>query len=175
MKVQRQLDQLAPMVLDPINGLDGSEWHLAPTGKWTICQILHHLAMGVDLVAGAFERRSDKPPMERRASPHQTILRHLLLGAGKIPSGIESPEPVRPTEQPDPELVTAQFRMGVERLGELVETWPEQRQLEIFVRHPIVGDLNLPEWVRFHYVHCRHHARQIVDRVNWLERRTAKH
>jgi hypothetical protein len=56
-------------------------------------------------------------------------------------------------------LVAAQFRVGVERLATMVDTWPEQRQLEVFVRHPIAGDLNLPEWVRFHYVHCRHHAK----------------
>jgi hypothetical protein len=56
-------------------------------------------------------------------------------------------------------LVAAQFGVGVERLATMVDTWPEQRQLEVFVRHPIAGDLNLPEWVRFHYVHCRHHAK----------------
>jgi hypothetical protein len=30
--------------------------------------------------------------------------------------------------------------------------------------------LNLPEWVRFHYVHCRHHTRQIRERLRWLRK-----
>jgi hypothetical protein len=124
----------------------------------------------VDLVAGAFERRAEAPTVPRRASPHQTVIRHLLLGLGKFPPGISSPERVRPHDRPDPELAAAQFRMGVERTGMLVEAWPPQRQVGVFVLHPILGDLNLPEWVRFHYVHCRHHARQIQDRLLWLGR-----
>jgi hypothetical protein len=81
-----------------------------------------------------------------------------------------SPEPVRPHEEPDPELVKAQFRMGVEHLARLANSWPARKQLELYVRHPIVGDLNLPDWVRFHFVHCRHHAKQIEDRLHWLKR-----
>ena len=46
---------------------------------------------------------------------------------------------------------------------------PEERREAVFVRHPLLGDLNLVEWVRFHYLHCRHHAREIRDRVRWLE------
>jgi hypothetical protein len=38
------------------------------------------------------------------------------------------------------------------------------------VRHPVVGDLSLPEWVRFFYVHNRHHAHQIGVRLRWLKR-----
>ncbi len=171
MKVRHQLERLDTLVLEPLNGVTGADWHRAPNGKWSVCQILQHLAMGVDLVATAFEQRADKPLMKRRATPHQTILRHLLLGVGKIPSGAQSPERVKPHEEPDPEQVMAQFRMGVERLAVLSETWPESRQLERFVRHPIVGDLNLPEWVRFHYVHCRHHAKQIGARLEWLNGR----
>lgn len=159
MKVRHQLERLERLVLEPVNGLRGPDWQRAPAGRWSVCQILQHPALGVDIVASAFERRADRGTMKRRASPHQTIVRHLLLGVGRIPTGIQSPEPVRPHEDPDPELVAAQFRVGVERLATMVDTWPEQRQLEVFVRHPIAGDLNLPEWVRFHHVHSRHHAK----------------
>lgn len=173
MKVEHQLERLVPMILGPLDGLNGSDWHRAPSKKWTVCQILDHLAMSVDIVAGAFERRIDRPPMERRATPHQTIVRHLLLGVGRIPTGIESPESVVPNEQPDADLVMARFRMGVERHATLVNTWPMQRQLEVFVRHPLAGDLNLPEWVRFHYVHGKHHALQIETLLDWMKHEAA--
>jgi hypothetical protein len=52
----------------------------------------------------------------------------------------------------------------------MVETWPERRQVEVFVKHPLLGDLNLPEWARFHYVHARHHARQIRSRLRYIAR-----
>ena len=50
----------------------------------------------------------------------------------------------------------------------LVEDWPEERKTGRFLRHPSIGDLNLPEWVRFHYVHCSLHARQIEKWLIWL-------
>jgi hypothetical protein len=66
-------------------------------------------------------------------------------------------------------MVSAQFRMGVEQYRNLADEWPEQKQTTVFVPHPLLGDLNLPEWVRFHYLHCRHHAGEIDSLLRWLE------
>src|SRR6266702_4497579 len=38
------------------------------------------------------------------------------------------------------------------------------RARDLFVKHPRLGDLTLPEWVRFHAAHCAHHAKQIRAR-----------
>jgi hypothetical protein len=89
---------------------------------------------------------------------------------GQFPRGRKAPEATTPPEHPDVDLVAAQYRMGVERFVTMVETWPEKQQLEIFVKHPLLGDLNLPEWARFHYVHARHHARQIRARLRYITR-----
>lgn len=171
MKVRRQVAALEPMVLGPLHGVAAEVWHRAPRGKWSIAQIITHLGLGVDLSSSVLEGRANKQGMVRRSTPGQAVLRHLLLGLGRYPPGRKAPEETRPPEHPDPDLAAAQFRMGVERLSGMVETWPEERQRQVFVKHPLLGDLNLPEWVRFHYVHCRHHARQIRDRLKWLGRR----
>lgn len=168
MKVTRHLDRLEPMVLHPVRGLPEEHWHRAPDGKWTIAQILEHLAVSVDVVATMFLEIEDDVPMQRHSKPHQAVLRHLMLGAGQVPGGLKSPVSVVPSPRPDPELVRAEFRMGVEMLRELVEDWPEERQAGTFVAHPLLGDLNLPEWVRFHYLHCRHHGGQIRERLDWI-------
>lgn len=152
------------MILQPLHGLADGDWHRGPPGKWTIAQIVEHLSIGVDLVATLFERRADASGMRRRSKPYQSVLRQLLLGVGRIPSGLKAPEVSRPSDHPDPELITAQFRMGVERLKGFDEAWPDERKGNVFVAHPLLGDLNLPEWVRFHYLHCRHHAGQIKRR-----------
>jgi hypothetical protein len=168
MKVRRQLAALEPMVLGPLHGLEDEDWYRAPPGKWTIAQIVAHLALGVDASSTVLERRGGKQGMKRRSTPGQSILRHMLLQFGRFPPRAKSPEGTVPPEKPDHEQVAAQFRMGVERFHMLVETWPESRQIEVFVRHPVVGDLNVPEWVRFHFVHGRHHAKQIGDRLGWM-------
>jgi hypothetical protein len=167
MKVKRHLARLEPMVLTPLRGLTDEQWHSAPDGKWSVAQIAHHLSIGIDLVATILGDRKDRR-MERRAKPYQSVLRHLVLGAGRIPGGFKAPEVAKPDDHPDPELIAAQFRMGVERMKEFHETWPPGLQEGVFVGHPLLGDLNLPEWARFHYVHCRHHAAQIRYRLAWV-------
>ncbi len=170
MKGRRQITAMEPMVLGPLHGLEPADWHKAPRGKWTIAQIVAHLALGVDRSSAVFEERSKKEGMIRRSTPGQAVLRHLTLMLGKFPPGRKATERSRPGDTPDADLATAQFRMGLERFGTLVETWPEKRQVEVFVAHPVLGDLNLPEWVRFHYVHARHHARQIRDRLKYVKK-----
>lgn len=173
MKTRRQLAALEPMILRPLHGVSGDAWHAAPNGRWTLAQILHHLAIGVDRVSTQLEERRDRTDMARRASPRQRLMRQLVLGVGRIPRGRKSPRVALPAERPDPELVTAQYRMGVQRLAQLAESIPPERQTRVFVEHPVFGDLNYPEWVRFFYVHNRHHAHQIAVRIRWLRARKA--
>ena len=170
MKVSRQLAAIEPMVFGPLHGISDEDWHKAPKGRWSIAQIMAHLAAGVDRSSAVFEERAQKTGMKRRTTPGQAVLRHLLLMVGKFPPRLKAPPSTVPVDRPDPDLVAAQYRMGLERFGTLIETWPEKRQLEVFVQHPRMGDLNLPEWVRFHYIHGRHHARQIRERVRWIAR-----
>jgi hypothetical protein len=172
MKTARQLAALEPMVLNRVRGLSDDDWHAAPAGRWSIAQILQHLAVGLDVVTRKLEERKDRTDLGRRASPPQHLLRHLVLGVGRIPRGRKASTAL-PDERPDPQLATAQFRMAIERLAQLAASVPAEQQTAVFVRHPVFGDLNLPEWVRFFYVHNRHHAHQIDVRRRWLHRRHA--
>jgi len=175
MKVSRQIAALEPMVLQPLRQLEGEDWHRTVPRKWSIAQIVRHLAIGVDYSAATLEKRGERKDLKRRATPRQTLFRHVYLGLGRVKSGRDAPAGTVPEERPDPEAAVAQFRMGVARLEQLLATWPRERQLAIFARNPALGDLNLPEWVRFHFVHCRHHAKQIQARLRWLgARKVAK-
>lgn len=170
MKVSHHLARLEPMVLHPIHGLAEPGWHRAPNGKWSIAQIVQHLAIGIDLVGHAFEELSGEDEMARRSKPYQSALRHLTLGVGKYPGTLKALPDAKPDAKPDPELVAAQFRMGVEHYKTLAAEWSTDKQTTRFVPHPVLGDLNFPEWVRFHYLHCRHHASEIGHRVKQLKK-----
>lgn len=165
MKVTRQLSSLESVVLDPLQDVSTSDWTTAREGKWSIAQIVEHLAIAFDLVATGFAALPEDNSKEREATPAQAVLRHTLLGSGDLPEGMRAPDISHPSDDPDPELVVARFRMGIEQTRTLVEDWSEERQVSTFLRHPILGDLNLPEWVRFHFVHCTLHARQIEKRL----------
>ncbi len=165
MKVIRQLDSIEPIVLDPLKGVAERDWCSAPEGKWSLAQIIEHLAIAFDLVATGFAAVPDGQAQERNATPAQSVLRHALLGSGELPEDMKAPDISHPSDDPEPELVVARFRMGIEQTRTLIEDWPEERQVATFLRHPVLGDLNLPEWVRFHFVHCSLHSRQIEKRL----------
>ena len=168
MKVTRQLSSLESLVLDPLREVSTGAWRSAPEGKWCLAQIVEHLAIAFDVVANGVAALPEHEPREREATPAQSVLRHTLLGSGELPKGMKAPDISEPSEDPDPELVVARFRMGIELTRALVEDWSEERQAVAFLRHPVLGDLNLPEWVRFHFVHCTLHARQIEKRLGEL-------
>lgn len=169
MKVDHQLSRLEPIVFNPIHGIRQEDWNRAPEGKWSLAQVIEHLAITMDVVAEEFERREGSVGRERQATPAQSVMRHTMLGGGEFPKGMRAPDITLPTQDPDPELASARFRMAVERTRSLVEQWPEESQLGTFVRHQVLGDLNLPEWVRFHYVHSSLHSRQIGKWLAWFK------
>ena len=165
MTVIRQLSSLESIVLDPLQEIEAADWTTAPEGKWSIAQIVEHLAIAFDIVATGFAKPTPNETAGREATPAQAVLRHTLLGSGELPKGMRAPDISHPSDDPEPELVVARFRMGIEQTRTLLEDWDEDRQVSTFLRHPVLGDLNLPEWVRFHYVHCTLHARQIEKRL----------
>ncbi|MDH3292319.1 MAG: DinB family protein [Gemmatimonadota bacterium] len=170
MKVAHHLARLEPIVLHPLHGIDDASWHRAPRRKWTIAQIVQHLAIGIDAVGRGFVDLADASESSRISKPHQSVLRHLVLGLGQYPGALRAMPDAKPDDRPDADLIVAQFRMGVEQLRELTETWPRERQLTRFITHAVLGDLNVPEWVRFHYLHCRHYGQDIGRRLRWLSR-----
>lgn len=173
MKVRRQLERLEEMVLGGVEGVKGEAWHDAPAGKWSLAQIVDHLGRAVETIVTAFEEQADARPRNRDATPRQHLLRHLLLGANKLPKPRAISERNRPGEHPDPEMVAAALRMSLERLRSLTESWDTARQEGVFVPHPVLGELNLPEWARFFFVRGRQYAHQIQVRRRWLARRAS--
>jgi hypothetical protein len=171
MKASRQLAAVEPMILDPLRGLEGEDWHKAPKGKWSIAQIVSHLAMGTDRVAVNLEHLTNQVGMDRQATPKHKLLRHLALGLGKLPTRRNPPTRTQPEDRPDPELAMAQLRMALQRLEVLVEQWSPEQQQSIYFAHTLLGDLNLREWIRFLNVYGRQHEHKIKVRLRWLGQR----
>jgi hypothetical protein len=160
-------EQLPDLVLGPLAGRAESHWHRAPPGKWTPAQIAEHLAIGLDATSRRFDERRNRPPMTRR--PRSALARvadFCILRLGWYPQGwFSAPEGTRPSARPDPATVERTFRDGHSRFVALARSILPGRRRDLFVKHPVMGDLTLEEWLRFHVVHCAHHAKQIRDRL----------
>ena len=104
-------------------------------------------------------------PIARPRTTVELLSYLLVLRIGWVPSGRRAPAATVPAERPDPQAVERQLRDGVARFLALERELLPARATDLFVKNPALGDLTLPEWLRFHVRHCEHHTRQIRARL----------
>jgi hypothetical protein len=138
----------------------------APAGKWNAAQILEHLYLTYKNTNKGIGRCLEKgAPLATGANLRHRIGRLLVVRFGYLPSGRKAPERVIPRG------------MGAEEVLQVI--FPEIQRMESGLRecertfgpktkimdHPFLGPLTAAEWRKFHWVHGRHHARQIRQRL----------
>jgi hypothetical protein len=162
----KPLGELPDLVLGPLRGRSDADWERGPAGKWTPAQIVEHLALGLTLSGETFLARRNHAPMSRRTrSPAQQVARFFIFGLRWFPPGRKSPERTTPPAQIGRAAAEAHFLTGVEAWDQVDRALLPERRSNLFVKHPRMGDLTVEEWMRFHLIHARHHARQIRQRL----------
>lgn len=157
---------LPAIVLGPLAERPDDDWQQAPPGKWTPAQIVEHLALALEGCADGFEKRRARDPMFRRPlTGVQRAGKVLVMHLGWFPPFISAPSVSAPPPHVDRAAAETHFRRGVERTEDLARLLLPARARDLFVKHPAMGDLTLPEWMEFHVIHARHHARQIRRRL----------
>jgi hypothetical protein len=161
-----RLAELSALVLEPLRDRKDAEWERGPAGKWTPAQIVEHLALGLSLSGETFLSRRDHAPMSRRRrTPAERIASLLILGLHWFPPGRKAPLRTTPMEQITRHVAEEHFLAGIAGWVAVERDLLPTRGEDLFVKHPRLGDLTIGEWIRFHTIHCRHHARQIRQRI----------
>lgn len=162
-----RLAELSALVLEPLRDRTDAEWERGPAGKWTPAQIVEHLALGLTLSAETFQARRNHAPMSRRPrTPAEAIATLLILGFRWFPPGRKAPSRTTPTEQITRRVAEDHFLTGITGWVQVERDLLAARGHDLFVKHPRLGDLTIGEWIRFHLIHGRHHARQIRQRIS---------
>ena len=162
----KPLGELPDLVLGPLRGRSDADWQRAPAGKWTPAQIVEHLALGLNLSAETFHKRRNHAPMSRRRrTPAEHVARFFAFGLQWFPPGRKAPERTMPPPQIERATAEAHFLEGIEAWDQVDRALLPERRSNLFVKHPRMGDLTVEEWMRFHVIHARHHARQIRERI----------
>jgi hypothetical protein len=138
----------------------------APAGKWNAGQILEHLYLTYKLSNRGMEKVLAKDaPLATRATLKQRIAVLWVLNLENIPGRRDAPERLMPQGMP-PEA--ARQAMGTE-LQKMVSVLDEcERRFGAGTKildHLFLGPLTVDQWRKFHWIHGRHHARQIRERM----------
>ncbi|HVO64189.1 MAG TPA: DinB family protein [Terriglobales bacterium] len=150
-QISHETDSLPPEQL---------KWH--PEGKWSIADILEHLALTYSGTKLVFDRCLQSGKTSARIPSIKDRVRALVVTRlGYLPSGREAPVGTRP-KGTQCESIRQEFAYQISLMeASIAECEGRYGRAAKIVDHPILGPFTASEWRRFHCVHGRHHLRQI--------------
>lgn len=133
-----------------------------PAGKWSAAEVLEHLYLTYTGTIKGFERLlAAGKPLATRASLKHRARASFVFGFNYLPSGRKAPPHTVPRG-----LVTERIRTEIygkiAAMDQIIQECERSFGTGPLLDHPILGPLTAQRWRRFHLIHGRHHAKQIV-------------
>lgn len=146
-----------------VEGMAPEDFERHPPGKWSSAGVLEHLAITFDgtrrnlqKCVDAGSRRASRPAFRQRMA----VLKVIELG--RFPTGIQAPARTVPTGLTGADALAAVRRNLPAMDRVMLECEAQFGTRGPLADHPILGPLTLRQWRRFHWVHTRHHLKQIA-------------
>ncbi len=160
------LERLRQELEDATGGASASALAQGPAGKWNSSQIIEHLLLTYkNTNRGIAKCLEQGAPLGTRATLRDRFAKLVVVSLGYMPPGRKGPERVMPRGMPPEEVRRTIF-------SELQQMWLGLDECERkfgaaakVMDHPFLGPLTAGQWRKFHWVHGRHHARQIRARM----------
>jgi len=165
--VESNLKDLPAVLEAAIRGAGAEAMQKAPPGKWNSTQILEHLYLSYTATNQAIAKRLKAgKPVAKAATLKQRLAVFLVTGLGYFPEGVKAPEVTVPRGVP-PELVRGTIFEEIQKMASGLDDCERLfGPITKIIDHPILGPLNVNQCRKMHWLHARHHARQIRERTN---------
>ena len=159
------LERLHQAIAAATQGICEKDFERRPDGKWSAAEVLEHLYLTYTGTSKAFERclQAGKP-LASAPSLKQRIAATLVTEFGYFPEGRKSPDHACP-KGISPEKVVADICPQIAAMDKIIAQCEERfGSRKKVLDHPVLGPLTVSQWRKFHWVHGRHHVKQIVER-----------
>jgi hypothetical protein len=157
------LQQLQEVIASATRGMTAEELTRHPEGKWSVAEVLEHLYLTYTGTVKGFERCLQAGrPLASSPTLKQRISAAVVVGLGYLPGGRQAPDNTRPQGMAA-EKVAAEIEPQIAAMDEVIGKCETRfgRSTRV-LDHPILGPLTARQWRKFHWVHGRHHVKQIV-------------
>jgi len=154
--------QIAGMVAIPDVDL---ELAVPRVSGWSVGQQLDHLSRVGGNVARALAKAAEAGTFGESETPLPTrLVGRALLRAGWFPRGVaRAPKSAMPDAVCDGSGIRARFESMREGMRAVEGRGAELLAVRSRMKHPRFGGLTPERWVRFLYVHQRHHLKIVRD------------
>ena len=160
------LERLRRELEDATSGATADGLAQAPAGKWSAAQILEHLLLTYQNTnRGLAKCLAQGAPLATRGTLKHRLAALLVVNLGYLPGGRKAPERVTPRGTPLEEVRQA-IAPELQKIDSSLDACERRFGARTKIMdHLFLGPLTAQEWRRFHWVHGRHHARQIRERM----------
>jgi hypothetical protein len=136
-----------------------------PDNRWSVIDIVEHLQLAYSGTAKGFDRCLEADaPSAKRFSWAERARKFVVVRVGYFPPGFEAPKFIQPKGGVDLRTVIDRARRDLEWLDRSAIRVRERFGSSAILDHPLLGAFTLDDWLRFHWIHTRHHQKQIRAR-----------
>lgn len=137
-----------------------------PPGKWSAAQTLEHLFLTYkNTNRGLAKCLEAGAPSASQATLKQRLATLIVVNLGYFPKGRKAPERTVP-QGLSPEDVRSAIAPEIQTMDSGLDDCERRFGSRTRIMdHPILGPLTAGQWRKFHWIHARHHARQIRERI----------
>lgn len=158
------LQRLQEAIASATNGMTAIDLTRHPEGKWNIAEILEHLYLSYHGTVRGLERcLHEDHSLATAITPRQWISALVVTGFGFLPEGRKAPERTVPRGMAAEQVILAvdgEIRVMDDALAKCESKFGKNTRL---LAHPVLGPMTAKQWRKFHWVHGRHHVRQITE------------
>jgi DinB superfamily len=158
-----RLERQRSQVLGMLKNLPEEKFHVAPTGKWMVAQIITHLITSETLSLGYMRKKSLGIDGLKDSGLKQVVVFWLLKISQRIPVRYKAPKAVvenTPSAFSKDELLS-RWDNSRRELNNFLNTIPDNYSRRLIFKHPVAGMLDARQTVGFMYEHVLHHLPQI--------------
>jgi hypothetical protein len=158
-----RLEELKQAVESAVEGLSSEQlgWH--PADKWCAAEVLEHLYLTyTGTIKGLTKVLESGKPLATRASMKQRMRTLVVVGFEHMPEGRQAPANTRPRGLSGVEVRSEVGAKIVEMDAIIARCEARFGRSRRLLDHPILGPLTATQWRKFHFVHGRHHVKQLL-------------
>jgi hypothetical protein len=160
--LDRHLQRLQDAIGNAAHGMSAEQLACHPEGKWCAAEVLEHLYLTYrGTVKGCERCLEEGKPLAHTPTLQDRLRTTVVVSLGYMPGGRKAPERSTPRGMAAEEVLKA-IGPEIAAMDDAITRCEVRfgRGTRV-LDHPILGPLTAQQWRKFHWVHGRHHVKQI--------------
>jgi hypothetical protein len=151
------------LIAGATEGMSAEDLGRHPEGKWSSAQIVEHLLLThTGTIAGLRKALAAGAPLGGRPTLKQRLSQFVVLDVGFLPGGRKAPALTVPKGAAPEQVVPMDEKALADMDATISECEKRYGDAVKIADHPVLGPLTAAQWRKFHFVHARHHMKQIA-------------